>query len=226
MKNSKTLPEGSGTLMDVPITGKEITENHQRYLERLALFKDYGVDQEGLRSRLVRQVDAENRNILEIGTGHGLLTVMLGRDFDTVVSIDADAGGQRIAKLNAAYHGTLGRTTLVTGDAGDLPFPDGSFDAVVSAFTFHHLVYPFRVIREMIRVAARQIVISDFSREGFEAVARIHASEGRRHDSGAGDFSIVGFFLGEHGFKVSMIGDPLQTIYVASRTDAVNAIER
>ena len=120
MKNSEIAAGGSGAIMDAPLTEREIAENHERYLERLALFREHGVDQEGLRSRLVRQVDAENRNILEIGTGHGLLTVMLGRDFDAVVSIDADAAGQRIAKFNAAYNGSLGRITFVTGDAGAL----------------------------------------------------------------------------------------------------------
>lgn len=208
--------------MDAPITEREIAENHERYLERLALFKEFGVDQEGLRSRLMKQVDAENRRVLEIGTGYGYLTVMLGRDFDSVVSLDADADGQRIAKLNAAYNGTLEKTSFVTGDAGSLSFPDASFDAVVSAFTFHHLVYPFRVIREMIRVAGRQIVISDFTPEGFEAIARIHARDGRRHDSGTGDFDIVGFFLGEHGFRVSKVEDALQTIYVARRVDIMD----
>ncbi len=221
MKNSKIAPEGSGAIMDAPITEREIAENHERYLERLALFKEFGVDQEGLRSRLLRQVDAENRRVLEIGTGYGYLTVMLGRDFDTVVSMDADADGQRIAKLNAAYNGTLDKISFVTGDAGSLPFPDASFDVVVSAFTFHHLVYPFKVIREMIRVAGRQIIISDFTPEGFDAIARIHARDGKRHDSGAGDFDIVGFFLGEHGFRVSKVEEALQTVYIARRIDII-----
>lgn len=206
---------------DEVFTAEEIAENHERFIKRKDLYSEFGVDQEGLRVRLVRQLDAGNRTILEIGTGHGYLTTMLARDFSRIVSVDTDAEGQRIAKLNAAYSGTLYKTTFITGDAGSLPFPDGSFDAVLSAFTFHHLVYPFRVIREMIRVAGRQIIVSDFTTRGFETIARIHASEGGSHDSGTGDFDIVGVFLGEHGFRVVTIEDPLQTIYVARRIDEI-----
>ncbi|MCU0849484.1 MAG: class I SAM-dependent methyltransferase [Spirochaetes bacterium] len=205
--------------MNETFTAKEIAENHDRFVKRSILYKEFRIDQEGLRSRLVRQLDIGNRTILEIGTGNGYFTTMLARDFDTVVSIDTDAEGQRIAELNAAYNDTLDKITFVTDDAGSLAFPDSSFDAAVTAFTFHHLVYPFRVIREMIRVAGRQIVISDFTSRGFEAIARIHANEGRHHDRGTGDFGIVGVFLREHGFDVSIKENTFQTLYVARRID-------
>ncbi len=184
MKKNPSLQGESRVIVEEPFTEKEITENHDRYLERSAWYKEFGIDQEYLRERLVRQLDRENRAIIEIGTGYGYLTTMLARNFDRVVSIDTDEAGQRIAKLNAAYNGTLEKIAFFAGDAGSMSFPDSYFDAAVSAFTFHHLVYPFKVIREMIRVAARQIIISDFNPRGFDLIARVHASDGRHHDGG------------------------------------------
>ncbi len=219
MKKNPSLQGESRVIVEESFTPSEIADNHNRLLDRLALHKDFGIDQEDLRYRLVRLLDRGNRTILEIGTGYGYLTTMLARDFGRVVSIDTDEAGQRIAKLNAAYYGTLDKVEFVTGDAGSMSFPDSYFDAVVSAFTFHHLVYPFKVIREMIRIAARQIIISDFTALGFDLIARAHASEGRHHDGGTGDFDIVGVFLREHGFEVSMIEDSLQLLYVARRVD-------
>jgi ubiquinone/menaquinone biosynthesis C-methylase UbiE len=51
--------------------------------------------------------------------------------------------------------GKSGNTGFVQGDGGRLPFGDGWFDFVYSAFTLEHLEEPERVIREMIRVVRK-----------------------------------------------------------------------
>ena len=198
-------------------TPEEIADNHESFSRRSALYKEFGIDRDALQRSLLNEIDPGNRSMLEIGTGRGLLTIMLARNFDSVVTVDSDAEGQRIARLNAAYYNCADRIQFVNQDASTLAYADAFFDAAVSAFTFHHLEFPFKVIREMIRLARNQIVISDFTRSGFDAINRIHESEGGHHNRGHGDFSIVGPFLKESGFKVKAVETDYQLIYSARR---------
>ncbi len=52
---------------------------------------------------------------------------------------------------------------LILGEAEDLPFQDGQFDAVLSIGGFNHFNDPEKALREMARVArpGAQVVISD-----------------------------------------------------------------
>ncbi len=204
-------------IMNESFTPEEIARNHEIFAKRLALYKEQGLDRDEMHELLIRQIEGGVGSILEIGTGRGHLTILLAHLLKRIVSIDTDAEGQRIARLNAAYYNRLDRIEFITADAAHCGFPNGCFDAVVSAFTFHHLEYPFDVLREMARVAKRQIVLSDFNAEGFEAVARIHAQEHGSHERGGGDFGTAGVFLRENGFEVRIVEDALQTIYDARR---------
>ena len=69
----------------------------------------------------------------------------------------------------------------------------------------------------MISLAKRQIVISEFSDNGFDIMDRIHESDGRSHSRGSSDFSIVGAFLKEFNFKINRFEDEWQVIYSALR---------
>ncbi len=195
---------------------KEIKENHEIYSKRIVLYEKFGLDQEKMRKDFIGLLSARG-SVLEIGTGKGLLTTLLARSFNKVVSVDIDDKEQRIAMLNSAYDKQLEKIQFITADASGLSYPDRSFDAVVSAFAFHHLVFPFKVIREMVRLADKQIIISDFNAKGFDAVERIHASEGKTHELKPGDFSIVGVYLKEFGFEVKTIDCQYQIIYSAMR---------
>jgi ubiquinone/menaquinone biosynthesis C-methylase UbiE len=198
-------------------TVEEIEKNHEVFVAREALYKKFGLDREAMHEKLIGLLDCDTGSILEVGTGKGHLTVLLARSFKRTVSIDTDVEGQRIAGLNVAYYSMLDRIEFLTADAAHLNFPDGCFDAVVSAFTFHHLEHPFVVLKEMARIAKRQIIISDFNEKGFERVRMIHASEGGSHERGKGDFRDVGGFLRKHGFSMRLIEDEMQTLYSARR---------
>ncbi len=198
-------------------TPEDISRNHDIFLGRTALYKKYGLDLEETRTNIVGQLPNDIGTVLEIGTGKGYLTTMLARHFKKIVSVDIDSGEHRIAMLNAAYYKQLDKIEFVTADAAGLDFTDRSFDAVVSAFTFHHLDFPFKVIREIMRLAGRQVVISDFNSHGFEIIERVHQAEGKTHLRKPGDFEIVGVFLEEHNFDVRTIEYECQTVYSAQR---------
>ena len=198
-------------------TADEIESNHKKYMDRITLYKKYGIDHEEIRKKIIRVIPDNTKSILEIGTGKGYLTALLNGPFDRIVTVDNDNNENRMAMLNTACNNLIEKIEFITADAGSLDYPDRSFDTAVSAFTFHHLDLPFKVIREMTRLAARCIIISDFSPKGFDTIRQIHNSEGRNHEIKPGDFDIVGVYFRELDFEVTTIKDEWQIIYSAQR---------
>ncbi len=196
----------------------DIEKNHKIYLERLALYKSLGLDQVQARENLIKEINPQVKNILEIGTGKGHLTIMLAQKFPMIYSVDIDKEEQRIALMNIEYAKVQDKVNLVLSDNSPLPFEKQSFDLVISAFTFHHLVEPFKVIKEMIDLAKDQIIISDFNKNGFAVVEKIHSADGgKHHHENKGYFEIVGTYLEEYGFVVKKVSDNWQDVYIANR---------
>ena len=80
----------------------------------------------------------EGEAVLEVGfgTGHGL--VALARSVGhagLVYGVDLSAGMIRVARSRAERAGCVERVRLVHGDGARLPFAEGSFDALLMAFT-------------------------------------------------------------------------------------------
>ncbi len=74
--------------------------------------------------------------VLEVGCGPGRLSIRLARRYGLeVTGLDLDAAMIERARTNAG--GGPGPSFLV-GDVASLPFPDGSFDLVVSTLSMHH----------------------------------------------------------------------------------------
>jgi len=205
------------TTKQLQFSTQDIQKNRAIYLERMALYKEFGFDREEAERKIINCLSKDHRSILEIGTGKGYLTTMLAQPFNRVISVDIDSDEQRIAGLNAAYHEQLNKIEFVSADACKLEYPDKSFDAVVSAFTFHHLELPFKVLGEMIRLAANQIVVSDFNQKGFEAVEKVLKHDGKSHEIKTVYFDIVGVYLKEFNFDVNVFEYEYQIIYSAVR---------
>jgi ubiquinone/menaquinone biosynthesis C-methylase UbiE len=77
--------------------------------------------------------------ILDIGCGTGSLVVMIRRLFPdvTVVGLDPDPKALARARRKAARKGVP--IQLDQGFADALPYPEASFDRVLSSMMFHHL---------------------------------------------------------------------------------------
>ena len=111
--------------------------------DRLLLFYDpftllLGVG--SIHRKLIHQsaIEAEHQ-ILEIGCGTGNLTMQVKRTHPEtqVVGIDPDPKALERARRKAQRRGL--NLQFDQGFSEDLPYPDASFDRVLSAFMLHHI---------------------------------------------------------------------------------------
>jgi len=109
--------------------------------------------------------------VLDIGTGPGQLLVALARRRPdlSLTGVDVSAGMIDVA---AARLGD--RADAVVGDAGDLPFPDDSFDLVVTSFSLHHWPDVPAAAAEIVRVLRPDghLGVYDFHRGPFDDLTR------------------------------------------------------
>ena len=78
--------------------------------------------------------------ILDIGCGDGWLSIKVARQGFRVWGIDASETAIARARRASESAGVADRVALQVGDALELPYPDGSFDAVLDRGLFHHIL--------------------------------------------------------------------------------------
>lgn len=100
----------------------------------------------GLTAARRRLVEGLAGKVLEVGTGTGLALPGYPPSVQNVVAIDVDEAA--LARARRRRHGV----TLLQADVQDLPFPDASFDAVVSSLVFCSVAAPERALGEVLRV--------------------------------------------------------------------------
>lgn len=81
---------------------------------------------------------ADGRDVLDLGCGTGNLISVLLRVYPGVRVAGVDPSeGMRNACRDKFDHS--GRVDIAGGEAMDIPFPDGSFDYIVSNYALHHV---------------------------------------------------------------------------------------
>jgi SAM-dependent methyltransferase len=93
--------------------------------------------------------DLNGKRALDYGCGHGMAAVVMARGGATVTAFDLSPGYVGEAQARAAANGVA--VTCTPADGEELPFPDGSFDAVWGNAVLHHLDLA-RAGRELFRV--------------------------------------------------------------------------
>jgi ubiquinone/menaquinone biosynthesis C-methylase UbiE len=121
--------------------------------------------------RLVKQARIEKgQRVLDLGCGTATLTTIIKKlnPEANVIGLDGDPGILGIARAKIIRAGL--DIKLDRGMAYQLPYPDNSFDRVISSFLFHHLTLDNkkRTLTEVYRVLqpGGEFHIADFGKPG------------------------------------------------------------
>jgi SAM-dependent methyltransferase len=108
------------------------------------------------------------RSLLDVGAGSGFSSAFYPRSIRVVACDGA---------LGMLVGNPVPDRVLCAADA--LPFPDRSFDAVTCWELLHHVDRPVEAVREMLRVAARRVIIFEPNRinPGHVVLALTRAEE-------------------------------------------------
>jgi SAM-dependent methyltransferase len=136
--------------------------------------------------------------VLDVACGPGLVACAVAKIARHVSGIDLTPAMIEQAKSRQQTNG-LKNLTWHIGDAVPLPFPDASFSAVVTRYSFHHFLEPRAVLAEMVRVCSgggRVAVIDVFTStpEQAEAYNRVEKLRDPSHVRALSLGELVGLF--------------------------------
>lgn len=94
--------------------------------------------------------------LLDVGAGTALIPIVLCQQSEDarVVAVDLAEQMLLVAARNVERAGLTDRIRLDRVDAKGLPYPDSSFEAVLSNSIVHHIPEPIAVIAEMARIVS------------------------------------------------------------------------
>ena len=107
------------------------------------------MQEEHFKRELIRQAQIQpGQQVLDLGCGTATLTVMVKQAHPeaVVTGLDGDPEVLQIGRAKAEKAGVA--LTLDQGMAYELPYPDASFDRVLSSLMFHHLTTPGQAARD------------------------------------------------------------------------------
>jgi ubiquinone/menaquinone biosynthesis C-methylase UbiE len=138
------------------------------------LFK-WTMREELFKGRLIEEANIQSgHRVLDLGCGTGTLTIMIKKAHpdSEVIGLDGDPQVLEIARRKAKETGAS--IEFDEGMAYQLPYPDASFDRVLSSLVFHHLAThdKERTLAEIYRILKPdgELHLADFSEpHGFYA---------------------------------------------------------
>lgn len=133
----------------------------------------------------VLALGAKNGHFLDVGTGPAQIPILLAQRCPEIriTAIDLSKEMLNIAKRHIAAAALTARITLEHVDAKALPYPDNTFDGLISNSIVHHIHDSLRALQEMSRVVkpGGLVLIRDLVRpetpEAAQAFVDTYAAE-------------------------------------------------
>lgn len=91
-------------------------------------------------------------DVLELGSGSGAMAAQLLERYPSIQLVATDVDPAMCAAATARLDRFGGRVQVREADATQLPFPDASFDAVISFIMLHHVIDWEQALAEIGRV--------------------------------------------------------------------------
>ncbi|MEA3490239.1 MAG: class I SAM-dependent methyltransferase [Candidatus Omnitrophota bacterium] len=201
------------------LTGKQIEDNHNLFEERRSVYKEKGLDFLKSREFILEKTGPLQGNILDIGSGKGIMALSLARAGYRFTSIDNDEEMLRITALNLAYEDLLLQAELYVMDAYSLEFGEKSFNNVFIVEALHHMDDIEGIFSEVDRVLSKdgKLVLADFNRDGMKIVDHVHGHEGREHRSSFIGKDEADSWLVRNGYKIRRYEDKCHWILIAGK---------
>ncbi len=89
--------------------------------------------------------------VLDVACGPGIVTAALAKGAKEITAFDATPEMLKKARQRCEKAGHA-NVQYQLGNAEEMPFADGAFDAIVTRLAIHHFAEPKRVLAEMFRV--------------------------------------------------------------------------
>jgi SAM-dependent methyltransferase len=178
------------------------------------------------RKLLVQAALGRGHRILDIGCGTGTLLVLSKRLCPHIEAVGIDPDPKALARAVKKAARAHVSVQLDCGFADELPYPDASFDRVLSSFMFHHLEGDARekALHEVRRVLKRDgsFHLADFARPEGQGHGLKHlfcASDHFKDNSDAtilASFEKAGFANAKKTSEASMLFGLLRLAYFAA----------
>ena len=94
---------------------------------------------------------SESESVLDAACGPGIVACEFAKKSRHVTGIDITPEMIRLAEKAQREKG-LSNMTWDNGSVLPLPYPDSSFDVVITRYSFHHFINPSEALAEMVRV--------------------------------------------------------------------------
>jgi ArsR family transcriptional regulator len=134
------------------------------------------VDEQEVEARLLDLLPpGQVGDLLDLGTGTGRMLELFAPGVERAVGIDLSREMLAVARVNLERAG-LPHCEVRQGDIYQLPFPGGSFDAVILHQVLHYVDRPTVAIAEAARVLrpGGRLVVVDFAPHGLEFLREEH----------------------------------------------------
>jgi ubiquinone/menaquinone biosynthesis C-methylase UbiE len=123
--------------------------------------------------------------ILDVGTGTAQIPIAMCRHNSNlkITAIDLADSMLELGNKNIKAAGFQDLITLAKVDSKKMPYPDESFDQVISNSIIHHIPNPVECFEEMVRVTKKNglLFIRDLLRPSLEhellTIVKLHASD-------------------------------------------------